>query len=573
MQQLARSARIFSSPTVLIVTVWSVLLVVIAIGPIDYSNQPSGAVLAIVGIGISLFILAQQAGAWCFRLWFANRAEGPAPRTDRLSLVVGLSSCAGIAGIGLIALDRIMLSGVGNSAYAELLRCSPDLIDIVEIKRTPLLYIGYLFFSFGFASIVLFLLKGERIRGWAAVLAQLSILSPVGYALLYAGRMPILFVLLLTIAAVLVRLTQGRRALPEGHHLFVKMIVLVLVFGIYSSAIWLSRRTFCTQISGVVRELQHRLQKREADLAKVREEQREIGRQPSAAEHEAGPKPSGSPLSLSLDSPPTAGSRLAPVKEVSQGAGEKLPTAKSPANAKQGTAPADAISAGDIGKMIVAARTSPTDGGRDDVKAFLLTMDQAWHTKPSGYVIAAIESGRFSPGAVVTVLSTYFYLTHGVRILDTTWRERDRLSPHWGVYQIGALSPILRVFFPQSDELLTLRNELQSAGLYGFFPTVWAAAYVDFGAVGAVIYILIWGFAAGWSAFGVRHSALATPALLLTFITATILLSPVQGPLGITNSALVLVSIIIVGLAADFGGREHTTPAAARRAGHALGAG
>ncbi len=44
MQQLARSARIFSSPTVLIVTVWSVLLIVVAIGPIDYSNQPSAAV-------------------------------------------------------------------------------------------------------------------------------------------------------------------------------------------------------------------------------------------------------------------------------------------------------------------------------------------------------------------------------------------------------------------------------------------------------------------------------------------------------------------------------------------------
>ena len=239
MQQLARLARIFSSPTVLIVTVWSVLLIVIAIGPIDYGNQPSAAVLALVVIGISLFILAQQAGVWCFRVWLVNHAGGPAPRADRLSLVVGISSCAGIAGIGLIALDRVVLSGVSNGVYAELLRCAPDLIDIVEIKRTSLLYLGYLLFSFGFASLVLFLLKGEQIRGWAAVLAQLSILSPVGYALLYAGRMPILFVILLTIAAVLVRLTQGRRALPEGHHLFIKMVVLVMVFVLYSSAIWL----------------------------------------------------------------------------------------------------------------------------------------------------------------------------------------------------------------------------------------------------------------------------------------------------------------------------------------------
>ena len=217
---------------------------------------------------------------------------GAVPRADRLNLVVSMSSCAGIAGIGLIALDRIVLSGVSNSSYAELLRCAPDLIDIVEIKRTPLLYVGYLLFSFGYASVVLFLLKGEQIRGWAAVLAQFSILSPVGYALLYAGRMPILFVILLTIAAVLVRLTQGRRALPEGHHLFVKMIVLVLMFGIYSSAIWLSRRNFCTQMNGVVRELQHRLQDREAGLVRAREARRaELGQQASA-ERDAETQPS-----------------------------------------------------------------------------------------------------------------------------------------------------------------------------------------------------------------------------------------------------------------------------------------
>jgi hypothetical protein len=496
MQQLARSARILSSPTVLIVTVWSVLLIVVAIGPIDYSNQPSAAVLSIVVVGIALFILAEQAGIWCFRVGFATPAQGPAPRADRLSLVVSISSCAGMAGIGLIALDRIVLSGVSNSSYAELLRCAPDLIDIIQIKRTPLLYVGYALFSFGFASLVLFLLKGEQIRGRAAVLAQLSILSPVGYALLYAGRMPILFVIILTIAAVLVRLAQGQRALPEGHHLVVKMIVLVLVFGMYSSAMWLSRRSFCMQMNGVVRELQHRLQEREAQQRKE--------------------------------------------------------------NAALG-----AISAADLGKMIGAGPRQQTDHP-DDIATLLLTMDQAWHTKPSGYVISAIQSGYFTPWTAVTVLSTYFYLTHGVRILDKTWRERDQLSPHWGVYQIGVLSPILRVFFPQNEELLTLKTELQSAGIHGFFPTVWAAAYIDFGIAGAVIYVLIWGFAAGWSAYGVRHTALATPALLLTFIIATILLSPVQGPLGIANSALVLGSMIIVGLAVDFGGRERTaaTPVA-----------
>ncbi len=103
----------------------------------------------------------------------------------------------------------------------------------------------------------------------------------------------------------------------------------------------------------------------------------------------------------------------------------------------------------------------------------------------------------------------------------------------------------------------------QRARIYGFFPTVWAAAFIDFGLGGAVIYVLTWGFVAGWSAFGVRHSTLITPSLLLVFVLASIFLSSVQGPLGIANSALVLFSLLDVGLAADL--REPAT--GSRRAG------
>jgi hypothetical protein len=174
-------------------------------------------------------------------------------------------------------------------------------------------------------------------------------------------------------------------------------------------------------------------------------------------------------------------------------------------------------------------------------------------------VITAIQSGHLAARGAVAVMSTYFYFTHGVRTLDWTWHEREHFSPHWGVYQIGVLSPILRVFFSEDKELVSLKTELQSVGIFGFFPTAWAAAYIDFGIAGAVIFILVWGFAAGWSAFGARHSSLATPALILTFIITSVLLSPVQGPLGIANSALVLVSIIVVGLAVDLGNAEQST--------------
>src|SRR5204862_2532401 len=142
------------------------------------------------------------AGAWCIGRWIARQANVSAPSLRSLNSVVTATSLIGIGGIGLIAFDRGVLSGISNSGYAELLRCAPGLVDFIEIRRTPLLYIGYLTFSFGFASLALFLLKGEEIRGWAAALAQFSIVSPVGYALLYSGRMPILFILVLIVSVM-----------------------------------------------------------------------------------------------------------------------------------------------------------------------------------------------------------------------------------------------------------------------------------------------------------------------------------------------------------------------------------
>ena len=151
----------------------------------------------------------------------------------------------------------------------------------------------------------------------------------------------------------------------------------------------------------------------------------------------------------------------------------------------------------------------------------------------------------------MSILYSYFYFTHGVQVIDAAWHARNKLSPQWGLYQIGVLSPIFRVFFPDGQQPKKMEAELRSAGIFGFFPTVWTAAFIDFGLIGAIVYILIWGFAAGWSYAGTRRSTLITPVLLLTFVLASILLSSVQGPLGVANSALVLISMLVTGAALD----------------------
>ncbi len=122
------------------------------------------------------------------------------------------------------------------------------------------------------------------------------------------------------------------------------------------------------------------------------------------------------------------------------------------------------------------------------------------------------------------------------------------------------LSPLLRVFFPNNQLVETMEAELRAATIYGFFPTVWGAAFIDFGLVGAIIYTLVWGGVAGSSAAGSKHSDLMTPLLLLVFVLASILLSVVQGPLGMANSALVLVSLVVTGLMIDFARLRSRSP-------------
>jgi hypothetical protein len=520
MHPFLKIASVLSSPVILIAAVWCAGLIVVAIGPIEYPLQPSLAVLVVVAAGVSLFALAQPAGAWCFNVWSRQRPDLPAPSARTLNRVVAATSFLGIAGIALIAVDRTILSGVGLGGYAELLRCAPDVVNFIEIQRTPLLYLGYLTFSFGFASLLLFLLNGG-----AAIAAQLSILSPVGYALLYSGRMPILFVATLILAVMLVRIRQGRRIVPQGRHLLIKMVVAFILFAVYSSAVWSSRQAFCARVGGLVLELQERMKER--DLA------------------QAGPA-----------STPSVPRKTEPRQNLRPGFDR--PQAAQTGQRRS----ADSISAADLTRMVDGTKPSPVASQLSpaatqavhsaEIEALVAKMKESWNVTPREYVLSAIESGRFSPRILTNALSTYFYLTHGISMLDLTWHAREQFTPNWGIYEIGVLSPILRVFFPQNRLLASMGEQLKSANIYGFFPTVWAAAYIDFGAVGAGIYILIWGFVAGWSAFGTRHSELVLPPLLLTFILASILLSPIQGPLGIANSAMVLVSLAIVGIAADF---------------------
>lgn len=511
--------------------VWLGVLLAVAVGPVDYHLQPSWSVLIVVSFGVALFCLACQAGIVIFSAWLRRRAPLQPLQQKTLSRTVVVASLLGLAGIGMIAVDRVILSGVNNNSYAALLRCAPELIDYIETKRTFLIYAGYLIFSFGFSSLALFFLLGEKLRGWPAVLAQLSILSPVGYALLYSGRTPILLMIAIIVSICLVRLVQRKTLFPSGHHLVIKTIVFAALFMVYTNMMWSARQSFCVRMSGVVEELRSRV-KEQADRAHTDAQMRRAEVLRNLAES-----------NLVGEEKHELEQRLAIIdQEIAATGGKEM----------RGSVDTETLNRMIEKRMHSSRSEKQVQSNQSDFDRFVAIMWEAWHVQPRGYVVSAVDSHLFSEKAVQGVLSNYFYLTHSVRILDMIWHARDNLTPLWGVYEVGILSPILRIFFPHNQLITSMNTQLRSTQIYGFYPSAWGAAYLDFGKSGAILYIALWGFLGGVGFYGSRRSTLATPPLILTFVFASILLSPLQGPLGISNSALVLVSMLIVGLVIDY---------------------
>jgi hypothetical protein len=520
-----RGVKAIVAPPVLLLGLWVGVLIVLLVGPIDYPGQPSPAALVAIAVGALTFAAGHVWGVRLSRLRLGGRL-GAEPSRRLLERAMTVTAVLGILGILFIALDREVLSGIRNADFAAALRCAPEFIDAIEIRRTPFIYVGYLTFSFGFASIALYLLQAEEVRGWPSYLAQASIVSPVGYGLLYSGRMPFLMMLMLLVSVGLVRVSQGRPPLPRGHYLLAKAVFLVLVFALYVNMMWTSRQNYCARMGPVV------LQLRETLAAKAKEQA--LAREASQA---APPKNIGPTRPPAVESTADESTSKISAEGFANQIRERMDQVSAQANKiEQGPDKRSESAAGAGGKIIIQI------------------MRQEWGVEPRSYVMAAADRGSISPSGMISLMSNYFYMTHGVMTLDRLLQARDRLEPVWGIYEIGVLSPIVRVFFPHSGALKRMNEQLRESRSYGFFPTVWGAAIFDFGIPGAIAYIFLWGALGGWGYALSRRTTFLTPVMALTFVLMSIFLSPLQGPLGIANSALVLFSMLATGLSVDLGG-------------------
>jgi hypothetical protein len=474
---LNRIRLMLSDPPWILVLVWSATLFIFRFGPLRYSDSPTLLAVAVVGSGLLVVFTGSVVGKRIPSIGLPKKLD-----RDRVTtLIIAATSILGIAGIGAIALDRLVLAGTDGGMLATLLRCAPSLVDDIKIPRTPILYLGYLTFSFAYVSIALFWVEAESCRRWSAWLAQLAIVSPIVYSFIYAGRMPILLVVSLLVGASLSRMLKGKSLIPRGHLLIPKLAVLVCALAVYSVVVGEGRQGSCTAMSGLMSDLSDHGTIETSDLNEF---------------------------------------------------AKKLADAKSIAS--------EAITAPSSNEMTNIEKFKATD----------IQMSRDWSAKPAWFVQTAVDAGL--PARLARILLTgTFYFNHGTMTLDRIIAHQREFSPYLGFYQVGILSPIERVFFPGANTVARMDKEISSSGILGFYPSIWGAAFLDFGMVGSIAYLFLFGVAAGWAWRGTKTTGGVLASMLLSFSVSAALLSPVNAPLGVSNSALVLGSILAAGLVHD----------------------
>ena len=220
------------------IATWLAAILLLYVSPISYVHAPGFAAWMIILGGIALFCLGAMLGAMS-RDPAAAPIEGPS--MDNLAIV-----CAALGFLGIIAVtvDKLYLSdidwSIGIAQVRE--RRAIEVMKDVAIRRSWLLYFGYMTFSFSCVAIAIFMLVGERLQRLASALGQLSILPMAIYAVLYGGRMPILLVILLILGAGATRAVLGKTLVPSGHWLWWKFAILGIAFLIYTNQVWQTRR-------------------------------------------------------------------------------------------------------------------------------------------------------------------------------------------------------------------------------------------------------------------------------------------------------------------------------------------
>ncbi|MCA6121824.1 hypothetical protein J6500_07910 [Bradyrhizobium sp. WSM 1704] len=414
-------------PEILMCVVWIAFVTVYATVPIRYVHTPGFAAWGLMLAGVVAFCL----GAALSRLSTQGPAQPAEDDFGYLDALIIICAIMGLTGAAFIVIDKVFFSGqdwsIGITALRD--RRFVEVVEGVPIRRSPLVYIGYLTISFSCVSVCLFLLKGEKVGRLAGWLAQASILAMAVYAVLYGGRMPILLIILLAIGCAMVRKLTHQTLLPSGWYLWPKTAFVTLAFFAYTNLVWTLRR--------------------------------------------------------------------------------------------------------DMNRVV-------------DFDGFVRVADKKWDLAISPWLDHAVRSGKIAAGTVMDFVSTAMYLTHSPTTVQRIVEHSSSLSTYFGLYQIGVLSPLFDVFAPGLKLPETMRAELASTGIFGWFPNAWGAWLLDCGYYFGLFAIIVWGVLSGAAYRAVLRGGSVAAQLMLVFVYMTILVSPLNAPFGMANSFLIFCSFAVV---------------------------
>lgn len=241
------------TPVRLLLVVWAIAIVLYSLGPVRYDETPRIS----TWLFVSACLLAFCVGAWVAarpsKSTIKKHIELPIERSHSLDRVVRMTALLGLFGGLCIAVDKVLLSGLDFSGGVTAVRfdraAAVDAGTAGELRRSPLLYLGYFTFSFSVASYLLYILKGEVLRRSTIVLAFLTLASIFSYSYLHGGRSPLGLVIGMAVGAIAVRLLSHQSPLPKGAtgRLLFASFLLMTVF--YNNWI-LSERFVATGASG-----------------------------------------------------------------------------------------------------------------------------------------------------------------------------------------------------------------------------------------------------------------------------------------------------------------------------------
>lgn len=180
-----------------------------------------------------------------------------------------------------------------------------------------------------------------------------------------------------------------------------------------------------------------------------------------------------------------------------------------------------------------------------DYQSFLDVAAQSWQLQPAPWLDTAVRRGDIDADTAMNSVSILLYITHSAGALDKIVEHNQSFSPFFGVFQVGVLSPLLRVFFPKSDHLARMHQQLGDTELFGWFVSAWGALFLDFGLWGAIGSIAVWGLLAGRAYHSYAQHRDIRSGLLLTFWASSIIVSPLNSPIGMANSVLILGALLV----------------------------